>query len=587
MNAKSDNTSRIMFKKKPQVKSSLNIKSSERRNLLNKVCETYNFDKTLLLKEQELALLPSTTKQSTYHNEDQKGTIYFDSQEKPIWFKNRDSVLYPTIYTLWSISNILPVVLTNSFVIERILDNANLMLPGCIPPFDKRMTKGALVGIASYKSPDVVMAIGVCALNLTQFDDVQGRQGTAVIVKHFLGDELFKLYDEKVGIPESIELSLNSLNIEDSSNQDGVESDSNNQQIGEEEEIMEESEIEEATDGSKESPSSIVPETEEMQTEDIDNFFIRSFIQSVKTSDLGLPISSSTIMSDFVLKNLPRIDPKYRSIKKTLWKKSAKFLKHLEKIHYLTLKGKGDDVTVLTVTVPEEILRNFVTHKTGDVRGPSMTPSKKDNENKMTVLSLYKPTSKSRMIFNSLELVFNRLYTAPEIKVIVNNYVKKHELVDANSPKLINPDEALSSAINSSGKTAVSRETICANFIKGCSPHYAILGPGEEYNSSLDVKRGQPAKIKITTQTVLGRKKTTTVLNFEQFHIKPQKLAEDLKNACSGSTAINPCKHNPAVLEVMVQGPHGSTAIDYLKSKGVPTAFIEFEDKSKGKKKRS
>lgn len=580
-----------MFKKKPQIKSSSNIKSSERRNLLSKICEEHGIDKARLLKEQELALLPSTTKQSTYHNEDQKGTIYYSADEKPLWFRNRDSVLFPTLYSLWTITGILPVVLTNSFVIERLLDNANLMLPGCIPPFDKRMTKGALVGIACYKTPDVVMAIGVCALNLTQFSDVQGRQGTAVIVKHYFGDELFKLYDEKVTVPENIELSVATeepIQVDEAPSGDEEErqestSSSTNQISGDMKDLQIDAEANEEADVEKDSQED---KANEILTIDLDNFFVRSFIQSVKVSPIELPISSSTLMSDYILKNLPRIDAKYKSIKKTSWKKTAKYLKHLEKIGYISLKGKGDDVTVTAITIPNEIIQNFVPHKTGEPKGPSQTPSKKENDNKMTVLNLYKPANKTRMIFNDLDLDYSKFYTSPEIKVIINQYIKKHELVNKKSPKLIDPDANLATASSQDVNKPVSRESICAAFIKNCSPHFTILQPGEEHNSSLLVRKGQPEKIKITTQTVLGRKKITTVVNFEHFDLKPQKLAEDLKNACSGSSAINPCKHNPAIMEVMVQGPHGSTVTEYLKSKGIPIAFIEFEDKSKGKKKK-
>ncbi|PYD84087.1 hypothetical protein DNF23_56480 [Pseudomonas syringae pv. pisi] len=44
--------------------------------------------------------------------------------------------------------------------------------------------------------------------------------------------------------------------------------------------------------------------------------------------------------------------------------------------------------------------------------------------------------------------------------------------------------------------------------------------------------------------------------------------------------------HNPNLTEVMVQGPHGSTVERYLKEKGVPSSYIEVEDKSKRRKKR-
>ena len=322
-------------------------------------------------------------------------------------------------------------------------------------------------------------------------------------------------------------------------------------------------------------------ETPELSTEEVDNLFVRSFIQAVKKTAIETPISSSTLMSDHVFKNFPRIDAKYKSIKKTTWKKSGRFLKHLEKLGYLSLKGMDANVTVVGITVPEDILVNFVTHKTGETKGPT---SKKDNS-KMTVVSLYKPANKTRSMFTNLDLDCAKTYTAVELRMVVQEYVKKHQLVIKESPKFVDLDATLRAATSHDMPFPLSRDALNTKFVQNCLPYCKILRAGEEFDAA-QVKKGQPGKIKITTQTVLGRKTTTTVLNFEHFHIKPQRLAEDLKNACSGSSTVHPCKQNPSVMEVMVQGPHGAMITEYLKSKGVPAAYIEFEDKSKGKKKR-
>ncbi|RKP33079.1 hypothetical protein METBISCDRAFT_29318 [Metschnikowia bicuspidata] len=575
-----------MFKKKPQIKASSNIKSIERRALLAKICDTYGIQKSELLKEQELALLPATIKLATYHSDYQKGTIYI-ADGKPVWFSDRALPPYPSIYTLWAISGVLPVVLTNSFVIERVLDNANLMLPGCIPPFDRRMVQDAVVGIADYRAPTVVMAVGVCALNLSQFDVVQGYKGTAVVVKHYVGCGLFSLYDEKVQVPALVALSIlkadeqalanekrdEQTDTDPSAQEKALAQENTKSAVSVEDLLVEKLLLEETQQKGEETP--------ELRTEEVDNFFVRSFIQAVKRTAIETPISSSTLMSDHVLKNLPRIDAKYKSIKKTTWKKSGKFLKHLEKLGFLSLKGKDANVTVIGITVPEDILVNFVTHKTGEAKGPT---SKKNNS-KMTVVSLYKPANKTRSVFSNLDLDCAKTYTAVELRMVVQEYVKKHQLVNKKLPKLVDLDATLGAATSHHIDIPLSRDALCTAFVQNCLPYYAIFRAGEEFDAAL-VKKGQPGKIKITTQTVLGRKTTTTVLNFEHFHIKLQRLAEDLKNVCSGSSAVHPCKQNPSVMEVMVQGPHGAMATEYLKSKGVPAAYIEFEDKSKGKRKR-
>lgn len=566
-----------MFKKHPQPKPSANIKSSERRNLLTSICIEYDLDRENLAKEDELELLPATIKQASYQSiQGHKGTLFFDTDEKPLWFQPRDHPLYPTIYTLWKSAYVLPIILTNDPTIERLLNFANLMLPGCIPPFDPRATKGTLVGVACYKNPTVIKAIGHCSLDMTQYDDVIDRRGTAVTIIHSLDDELFKLYDHPTDIPQKVNyikpghLSVVHENLE-------IAHLAIRDNEAEEEETQNEEVVAHEGDEFEEESS--------LRVEDIDNFFIRAFIQSVKQSKMEFPVSASKFMSDHVLKNFPRMDPKYCNIKKSSWKKTAKFLKALEKMNYLTLKGKGDDVNVTSITIKPEVVANFVPHKTMEEKKTEATPSKKCLEKKLLVLSLYKANNKSRMVFNKVEKDFLKLYTKQELKEILNEYIKACSLPDKRNPKMINLDSILASLTGMTDEM-VARDKLHDAFLKKFSPNFCVLKPGEQFSNSVRVYKGDPPKIKILTQNVLGRKKTTSVLNFETFFIRPQELAEDLKNLCSGSTAVNPSVHNPNVTEVMVQGPHGPAIVAYLKTKGVPITFIDFEDKSKGKKRR-
>lgn len=599
-----------MFKKHPQPKPSSNIKSSERRALLTTLCKEYGINREELPKDIEINLLPATIKQANYQSiQGHKGTIYFDSDEVPRYFKTRDSPVYPSIYTLWKVGGILPTILTNDHVIEKLSSNANLMLPGCIPPFDSRATRGALVGIASYRTPTVVKAIGHCSLNLTQFDSVVGRQGTAVTIIHVIEDELCKLAENEIECPTSVEpyspTAFNSLNAtiralygkdeeDDAENDDEVEE----EEVGNEgiEDLKEDTETKSGdnviveSSAQSETDNDLVDElseaVEEVLVEDIDNFFIRAFIQLVKLNPkLELPISSSQFMGQYILKNLPKMDSKYCNIKKTSWKKSAKFLKSLEKTNYLTLKGKGDDVSIVSITVPQETIANFVTHKTNELNKANASSASKGSPNGLSVISLYKPTNKSRMLYNKIDKDYQKLHTQAELKQFINDYITVANLVDKKSPKYVNLDEHLRSA-TSIKEEKITRDKLVPAFTANHSPHFAVLKPGETTISPKMIHKGTPPKIKILTLTVLGRKKVTTVVGFEVYNIKSSVLAEDLKNKCSGSTSVGPCVHNPNLTEVMVQGPHGSTIMDYLKSRGVPSSYIEFEDKSKGRKKR-
>lgn len=581
----------FMFKKDPQPKSSANIKSSERRQLLAEICKEYNIAKEHLSKEDELALVPATIKQASYQSvQSHKGTIYFNTDEKPLWFRIRGYPLYPTLYTLWQAGYLIPIVQTNAFVIGKIKNNANLMLPGSFLTPDTRVKKRCLMGVVDYKSPTVVLAVGVCEVNPEVFQS-EDRSGTAVTIVHRIEDELFNLYDGDYEIPEMVSVEPPALSNEEKGEGEGSEE----QEVHEKEEGHEEEEVHESlpgkeietTVGEDDTVDELAETVSEISVEDMDNFFIRAFIQSVKLDTILLPVSASKMMSDHILKNFPRMDPKYCNIKKSSWKKTAKFLKALEKLNYLSLKGKGDDVVVTEISPPKEMVETFVTHKTiEDAKGPSTTLSKKETDSKLSVLNLYKPTNKVRALSNAGYLEIQTLYSQPQLKDIINTYIKDKELADKKKPKFVNLDPALLTATNLS-EDSMTREKIVPSFLKSFSPHYCILQPGETYGPGVKVHKGEPKKIQILTQTVLGRKKTTSILDFEHFFIKPLALAEDLRSKCSGSTAIGSAKRDPSIVEVMVQGPHGPTIIEYLKQKGVPTAFIEFEDKSKGKKKRT
>ena len=81
------------------------------------------------------------------------GSIYFDENEVPVWFHTRDSDIYPTIFTLMKYPTILPTIATHPHVLGVLAKGADLMLPGTVPPFDKRAVKGAIVGIVSHDNP--------------------------------------------------------------------------------------------------------------------------------------------------------------------------------------------------------------------------------------------------------------------------------------------------------------------------------------------------------------------------------------------------------------------------------------------------
>ncbi|RCK56639.1 Translation machinery-associated protein 64 [Candida viswanathii] len=519
-----------MFKKPAQIKPSSNIKTSERKKLLSIIGDTYSIQLDEVPKEEIEKILPPTIKKASFVNfEKVSGSIYFDENEIPVWFHTRDSEIYPTIFTLMKYPTILPTIKTHPHVLGILTKGADLMLPGTIPPFDPRATKGAIVGVVSHEEPEKVTAIGHCKLNLPQFDSVIGRSGVAVEVIHHLHDTLLEKKDLKVPEPKP---------------------------VGQEEKK------DETEKAGSPLPAPLKKQNDfpELTTEDIDNLFIKS-LKSI--GNIELPTPASTFMS-YVNKGVPSS----LNIKKTSWKKASKFLKEMAKQNLIKVKGKDEDLTVLQLNTGNP---NGAEGAPAPAPTPAPKPKAKSSSSSTTtalkVIPLYKPTKNIRAFFNKLDdaqYEFDACYTAAQVRGLVEAYIKKFSLVAAD-PKMVKPDAELYN------KEESTREQVFKNFLTKFSPYYRI-------NDS-DVHKGTPPKIEIVTELKIGRKVVTRVSNFETFDIKIENLAKELRNKCSGSSTI-------VDNDVQVQGPHGKLIIDLLKDKGVPVSYINFEDKTKKKKNK-
>ena len=67
------------------------------------------------------------------------------------------------------------------------------MTPGLArgPPFPAKATKGAVVAIASLEKPSIPMVVGVCEIDVSKLQEVQGAKGHAVRGEHWDGDEIW------------------------------------------------------------------------------------------------------------------------------------------------------------------------------------------------------------------------------------------------------------------------------------------------------------------------------------------------------------------------------------------------------------
>ena len=106
---------------------------------------------------------------------------------------NAWSKLNQLVYTLWANPQIVPLLHTSSVVLKKLQGGADLMTPGLQrgPPFPAKAKKDSIVAVASLENPSVPLMVGVCKIDISSLQQVQGLKGHAVEGIHWSGDEIW------------------------------------------------------------------------------------------------------------------------------------------------------------------------------------------------------------------------------------------------------------------------------------------------------------------------------------------------------------------------------------------------------------
>lgn len=554
--------------------------------MLSSIIETYKLPTNLTKSTQEL-FSPSTIKYTEFKSpKEHVDVLYMDNDQIPVWFSSRAGKLVPTVYTLWRAPFLLEKVYTNPHVIEVLIGGANLMLPGCAPSFGT-IQKGDVVGICDTAHPNRVMAIGYAALDLKDITKTVGTTGIAVNVIHRVDDVICHVAKKKVEVPEQVEEVTMVLKEEEEEEEEEKGEEETDVQAKEEDSNQSTHGDDRSEDVTTDQVEKLTKELNDLTTDDVDYLLKRALYQTLTQTPVTPPLSSSQFM-DQLVQNLAT-DHSDVNIKKSSWKKAAKFLKAMEKDGFLKLKGKGDDLTVVEVAKSSnnDTLKGFVPYK---VKKPAKKSPSESSSNGKAAGSLilehyYKPTSVLRPLYNSLDLELDAYYTTKELRKHLDQYIDKEQLVNPADKSTIIVNDFLSKIIPGN-KNLVKRSQLLAPFEKQFSSFYTISKPGQS-NGSLKKLRGTPPKVHIVIETKIGRKTITRVFNFETYGVDAEELSAELKLKCSGSATIRPNVQSPKIIEVVVQGSHSQKAVELLTTKfGLNPNWIDSEDKSKKSKKK-
>lgn len=647
-----------MFKKKPSVKPLAPLRSSDRRKLADQIIQDYQLDiqkpsepeqtheqkaeATAARTSLRNALLPDNLQSArftTTRGEDLKqvsGTVYVGNhdgeEQRVLWFQVEGRTL-PTVYTLWKNADLVPLLHTPDIVIKKLQGGADLMTPGLAggPPFPEKAKKGAVVAIAATDKPTVPVAVGVCEIDVSALNKVQGSRGRAVENMHWAGDEIWSYSTasrpgqqppediegwarvlEARGLTEKVE----DLVLEDQD--EGGVSLENGDKPAENGDTFEP--IAAETANGTDPPSQ--PDAKVLTQKEIDEAFKNAFLYGIyhhKTTNphppnygLVFPLSQSFVMSTLVQPFLPAFTPEQSQqlqIKKTSWKNIKKFVKSLDKQQIIKSKDRdGNEVVILDVDFDDAAIQNFKPYrlpKKETVAGASLGRGESATEKvdtgddsvgqKLQVKTFYKPPAKFQTIF---EAGSKTLYTPPEVRELVTAYIENEKLISETNKRIVKLNPTLANSVfDGSGsldtevqaKGAVPRDALIDRILHGMSSSYAIVRNGAD-PEGVKAKSGPAPKIHITLETRSGNKTVTKVSGLEAYYINARPLADELRKVCAGSTSVEPLaggakKHEKEVMEVMVQGPQKDAVVKALEKRGVDKRWVELLDKTKGKKK--
>ncbi|KAK0481372.1 eukaryotic translation initiation factor SUI1 family protein [Armillaria novae-zelandiae] len=566
-----------MFKKPlGGFRNSAPIRSSDRRKLKQRVVAAFsvsNEDGDLLVPEGIL-----TAKFSTHLN--LPGVSYLSSDGDPLWItlgKGSDELI-PTIYTLWKKPLLLPFICTPAAVIPILVGGADLMIPGVIY-HSSSLAEGQLVAVVPVRAAG--WSVGRMAVSSDQLKEGGKEKGKAAFIIHAWKDHLWDM-GSKGDLADPFPIGMS------------------NADVAEEDELS--PELDPLVDGSPPSDSPLQEAT--YTQEEVSTLLHLSLLQAIETTLKLLPTSSfpiplSTFHTTYILPYRPAFpalvlppstcpngepNPEDVTIKASTHKSFTAFLKVAEKASLLATKApqKHAQQNEAVVTGVNGSHPSVQQHK------PFIKASKKAQReeadqkkealahHELSVRELWKPHLVTVELFKAMDASTSDLYSIPEIRTFLNNYITSKDIVNQRDPAYINLNDLLRSCVVAKPSTSekgkepeppqshdfMRRDDLHKKVLERMQSWYEVRAEGKDPV----VKKGKLLPVHVATKVRRGRKASTFITGFEPFLINADEMADELRKG----------KGANAGLEVLA-------VTDYLVGKGVPKKWIEVKETS-GKK---
>ncbi|XP_008821510.1 eukaryotic translation initiation factor 2D isoform X2 [Nannospalax galili] len=546
-----------MFAKTFRVKSSTAIKGSDRRKLRADVTVAF----PTLGTDQVSKLIPGKEELNVVKLYAHKGdavTVYM-SGGNPILFELEKN-LYPTVYTLWSYPDLLPAFTTWPLVLEKLVRGADLMLPGLVvPPAGlPQVQKGDLCAIALVGNRAPV-AVAVAAMSTAQML-TSGLKGRGFSVLHTYQDHLWHSGD-KSSPPAIAPLAVDSTDLNEekvdlalhgdlrSLSLEGKEENGKVHQVFGEHSFPEASEDTSSRAVSQDSLDS--KPLQEQMDELLQQCFLHALKSRVKKADL--PLLTSTLLGSHMFSCCP--EGQQLDIKKSSYKKLSKFLQHMQQEQIVQVKELNKGVeSIVAVNWKHPRITSFIIPEPSPTSQTIQEGSREQPYHPPDIKFFYCVPANMTQLFQESGHKKGSTLEGSEVRVIIIDYVKRNNLVDANNKNLVKLDPVLCDCILEKNEQHTVMKLPWDNLLTRClenlQPAYQVTFPGQEPI----VKKGKICPIDITLEQRTYNKKVTVVRNLETYGLDPCSVADILQQRCQASTIVTPAPGAKDSLQVQIQG---------------------------------
>jgi translation initiation factor 2D len=192
----------------------------------------------------------------------------------------------------------------------------------------------------------------------------------------------------------------------------------------------------------------------QLTTAEIDEWLKKSLYQSLvykikaENATTVLPISASSLYSAYIMPCRPVDGGAEIDIKKSSWKKLQKFLKAMEKAGLLKTKEQRGETMLVSVNYSHPSLQDLHKYKTMEAQAakeaapqqkqpqqPQPQQQQKDS-NQAEIQEIFKPLGTHMVkFFEEAKHDKDGMYTIPEVRTVIADYIKIHQLVDLQNQK--------------------------------------------------------------------------------------------------------------------------------------------------------